>query len=99
MYTVVLPVPGSDRPNGPLLPCGARADWSGEPCSGPAGCARYAEQEATAVRNGGTASKITSGSGVHARHDHASCASGGDDGADSVTYGEQGPAVAGRAHQ
>ena len=42
---------------------------------------------------------IAGGRGVHAGHDHASLASGGDDGADSVAHREQGVALAGRANQ
>src|SRR4029077_19315405 len=56
-------------------------------------------QEAGTVDEGHTAAKVPSGRTVHAGHDHASFASGGDDRADSVAYGEQGSAVAGGANQ
>src|SRR5438067_1077440 len=79
--------------------CPSTAERSGGTCRGPAGCAGSAEQEAAALHDGEAAALVAGGGGVHARNDHASCAGGGDDGADCLPYGEPRVAKAGGAHQ
>src|SRR6266851_572318 len=78
----------SERSQRFLLGCERTAGCSVGDGDRSARCARDAEQKAAGVHNGPATFTIAGRRGVHAGHDHASCAGGGDDGADRVAYAE-----------
>src|SRR5215472_3959503 len=55
---------------------------------GAAGSAGPADQDSAPINESQVAAAFASRRGVHARHDHASCAGGRDDCADPFAYGE-----------
>jgi len=77
----------------------ARTGWCCAPCHRSAGCPGQAEQKVAGIGNRKAAAAVAGRSRVHARHDHASCASRGDDGANFFAYSKQGSAITGGAHQ
>ena len=69
------------------LRMGAAGKCSASSC-GAAGSAGAAQQNAACLNKGYAPTTVARGNRIHAGNDHASFASGGDDGADCVTHGK-----------
>jgi hypothetical protein len=69
-------------------PCTGAAGECIESCCGATGCTGAAEQKVAGVDEGYVTATVACRNRIHAGNDHASFASGGDDGADCVTHGK-----------